>query len=384
MRTVDAERADLLFSNAVARLEGNARVDFTDVHTLGTFVVSTVNSSTKQPLSKPLVMRFLKFASDQIEQRGVTWPQGNSNRNESSELYFIGRQLTELLSRYQPDRLDQLQRYISDQSDGGSYDEVIDPGTLRVSAPGDIAREAREATDVAQRDELYAGAALAWLAQGEVLEAQGAALRISGSDVRDRVLIQIVRRHSSEKRLEDAVALARRIADEPSRVELLVMLAVAARASQNISRAIDLLNEAEATSVKARPSIDRARSLIKIAGSFSAFDTVRSFEVLQSAIKAINEVIKLQEQSRDEPAKALRDRAAQGFTLDDLYAASFETTLAALAKADFDRALFLAQQLAGEEASVIAQLAVCRGGLVVRPPAERSAGNEEVESGINH
>ena len=384
MRTVDAERADLLFSNAVARLEHCALVDFTDVHTLGTFVVSTVNSSAKQPLSKPLVMRFLKFASDQIEQRVTTWPPGSGSRDESSALYFIGRQLTELFSRYQPERLDQLQRYISDQSDAGSYDEVIDPGTLRVSAPGDIAREAREATDGAQRDELYARAALAWLAQGEVSEAQAVALRISGSDVRDRALIQIVRRHSSEKRLEDAVALARRIGDEPSRVELLVMLAVSARATQNITRAIDLLNEAETASVKARPSIDRARSLIRIAYSFSAFDTVRSFEVLQSAIKAINEVIKQQEQSRDESATAMRNKTAQTFTLDDLYAASFETTLAALAKADFDRALFLAQQLAGEEASVIAQLAVCRGGLVERRPSERSASDDEVESGINH
>jgi hypothetical protein len=58
--------------------------------------------------------------------------------------------------------------------------------------------------------------------------------------------------------------------------------------------------------------------------------------------------------------------------------------LATLGKADFDRALVLAQQLDPEEASLIAQLAVCRGGLTEKPPSERSAGDDETESGVNH
>ena len=383
MRTGDAERADLLFSNAVARLERSPQVDLADVHTLGSYVVSVVNSGSKQPLSRPLVVRFLNFAFDRIAARESA-PLRGARRDDSS-LYFIGRQLTELFARYLPYRLAQLQRYVSEQNDVGSYDETIDAGALRVSAPGDIASDAIDATDPAERDSLYARAALAWLTRGEVREAQAAALKISDTATRDRVLVQIVRRHSYENRIDDAVALARRIGDETARVELLVMLGGAARASRDNARAVELLNEAHACSLKARPTLERARSLVMIASSFSAFDTERSFEVLQSAVKAINDLIKQREDSKDEvSASGTRAKAAQAFTLDELYAASFESTLTALAKADFDGALALARQLPGEEASVIAQLAVCGGGLAEKPSRVQSTAGDEIESGLNH
>src|SRR5882724_3188163 len=344
MRTGDAERADLLFSNAVARLERSPQVDLADVHTLGSYIVSVVNSGSKQPLSRPLVVRFLNFAFDRIAARESA-PLRGARRDDSS-LYFIGRQLTELFARYLPYRLGQLQRYVSDQNDAGSFDETIDAGALRVSAPGDIASDAIDATDPVERDSLYARAALAWLTRGEVREARAAALKISDAATRDRVLVQIVRRHSYENRIDDAVALARRIGDETARVELLVMLGSAARASRDNARAVELLNEAQTCSLKARPTLERARSFVMIASSFSAFDTERSFEVLQSAVKAINDLIKQQEDSKDEiSASGTRAKTAQAFTLDELYAASFESTLTALAKADFDGALALARQL---------------------------------------
>lgn len=384
MRTVDAERADLLFSNAVTRLEHSSRVDLTGVHTLGSYVLAVVNSAAKQPLSRALVVRFLNLAFAQIAGRAGSSPR-NTSRDESAALYFIERQLTDLFARYLPDRQAQLQRYVSDQADGGLNDQAIDPGELAVREPGDIARDAIEATNALERDSLYAGAALGWLAQGNVKEAQAAALKISDDRTRDRVLVQIVRRHSSEKRVEDAIGLARRIADAPARADLLVMLSSVLFASKDGARAVELLSEAETASLKTAASIERARSLVKIAGGFSAFDTLRGFEALQSAVKTINDISKQQESSKVEPAAAsTRATAGQAFTLEELYAASFERTLAALARADFDRALSLAQQLAGEEASVIAQLAVCRGGLVETPPAERSAGDEEVTSGLNH
>jgi len=162
------------------------------------------------------------------------------------------------------------------------------------------------------------------------------------------------------------------------------MLSSAALASKDTPLVFELLNEAEASSVKARPSIERARSLVKIANSFSGFDTVRGFEALQLAVKSINELLAPQRESSDEPGTGMRRGATRVFTLDELYAASFEGTLAALAKTDFDRALSLAQQLAGNETSVVAQLAVCRGGLVEKPPIERSASDDEAEWTVNH
>jgi hypothetical protein len=383
LQSVDAERADLLFGNAMARLEQSARVDFTEVHTLGAYVVSVVNSPTNQLLSRTLVMRFLNFAFDQIARGGVT-PSETTRPEESAAFYFVGRQLTDLFGRYLPARVAVLQRYLIDPSDAGTYVQDVDPTALKTRAPGDVARDASEATDVAERDSLYARAALGWLAQGEVREGQAAALKISGDETRDRVLVQLVRRQSSEKRTEDGVALARRIVGVPTRVDVLVMLSTAVLASNDTPLAFDLLNEAEASLVKASPSIERARSLVRIANSFSGVDTIRGFEALQLAVKSINELIAEQREPSDEPAMRMRRGATQVFTPDELYAARFEETLVALAKTDFDRALSLAQELAGRETSVIAQLAVCRGGLVEKAPVERSASDDDAEWTMNH
>jgi hypothetical protein len=383
MRGLDSERADLLFSNAMARLERSSQVDLTEVHTLGSYVVSVVNSGSKQPLSRPLVLRFLDFAFDQFTGREQAIARG-SKREDSPALYFVGRQLTDLFQRYLPYRLNQLQRYVGDQSDSGSYEDGIDPSLLKIKSASDIARAAIESSDPVERDSLYARAALSWLTQGDLKEAQSCALKITDAATRDRVLVQVVRRHSSEKRIEDAVVLTRRISDETARVELLVMLSGAARASMGDVRSAELLNEAGACSLKARPSVDRARSLVMIASSFAAFDTTRSFEFFQSAIKAIEDTTK-QDDSKDEPnVSGARTRAAQSVALDVLYAASFESTLTVLAKADFEGALALARQLPGEEASVIAQLAVCRGGLVETTLREHTTTGEEADSGLNH
>jgi hypothetical protein len=383
MRGLDSERADLLFSNAMARLERSSQVDLTEVHTLGSYVVSVVNSGSKQPLSKPLVLRFLNFAFDQYAGRKQAIARV-SRREDSPALYFVGRQLTDLFARYLPYRLDQLQRYVADQSDSGSYEDGIDPALLKIASASDIARAAIESLDPIERDSLYARAALSWLAQGDLKEAQACALKVADVATRDRVLVQVVRRQSSEKYLEDAIVLSRRISDETARVELLVMLSSAARASMGNARAAELLNEAGACSLKAKPSLDRARSLVMIASSFSAFDTTRSFEFFQSAIKAIEDITK-QDDSKDEPnGSGARTRAAQSVALDALYAASFENTLAVLARADFDGALALARQLPGEEASVIAQLAVCSGGLVETTQREHTTVGDEADSGLNH
>ena len=171
------------------------------------------------------------------------------------------------------------------------------------------------------------------------------------------------------------------------------MLSGSALASRDRARATELLNEAESFAVKARPASARARSLLKIVSSFSAFDSVRGFEVMQVAVKAINEIsVQQAESDRASKATATRTDAASGdaksreiIRLDEIRDSAFEDTLARLARTDFERALLLAQQLDGKETSVAAQLAVCRGGLAIEPQKERSQTEaEELVSGVNH
>lgn len=384
MRAVDAERADLLFSNAVARLEESSTVDLTEIHTLGSFVVSVVNSASKQSFSRQLVVRFLNLALNRISRDETNVP-AMTGRDESAA-YFVGRQLTELVSRFLPERAGQVRRSVGDANDAlpdaGTLDGMIDSLELGVRSPGDIAREAREATDKVERDSLLARAALEWLARGELREAKEAALGIANEVTRDRVLVQVIRRCLFEKRIEDALGLARRVADISLRADMVVTLATAALASRDIVRATELLDEAASYSAKA-PLLERARSLIRIAGGFAAFDDLRAFEMLQSAIKAINET-KRQQDSKDEPASIIKNSGPRNIALDDLNSASLERTLAALAHSDFDRALSLAQQLSPQETSIVAQLAVCKAGLALKPPIARAAMSYETESSQYH
>jgi hypothetical protein len=372
LRNADHERADLLFSNALERLQQTERPALADIHTLGAYVLTTVNSPASHPLTKALVVRFLNFGIDQITQRDV---YSLAHAGDESTVYFISRQLTELATRYQVDRLGELQRYLISAGYESTCEEAIDPGLLEVSAPGDITRDAREATDASQRNSLYARAALAWLGQADMKEAQAAALKITEGATRDRVLIQIARRYAADGKSEDALLVVRRITDIIARVDGLVLLGAAASASKDKTRAVELLSEAEDGILKASPTIDRARALVKIANSFSGLDAMRTFIALESAVAAINEII------RQQDSKETSSQAAPSSKLEELVSTSFEDALTSLAAADFDRALLLAQQLDGEEAPVLAQLAVLRGGLVEKQASETVGGWQETEGG---
>jgi hypothetical protein len=379
MRAVEPVMADLLFSCALARLERSPSAQLADIHTLGTYLVAAVNSGAKQPLSRADVEKFLRLAFNQVMRRAESSSFSRAARpDESAATYFIQRQLADLFARYLPERSDQLAEQLVAINDDGARDQAIDPASLRQSPPIEIAREARDATDDRERDSLNAGAALAWLNKGEVREAQASALKISDARMRDRVLAQIVRRHASEGHVEDAVAMARRIEAMAARIDAMVMLSGTALAQPDRARAAELLNEAEGYAIKARPSADRARSLLKIVSSFSAFDAVRGFEVMQTAVKAINEISGQQQDGKQS------SKPAEQFRLDELYDANFESTLAVLARADFERALLLAQQLDGKDTSLAAQLAVCHGGLAGESREEQAQAQTEIGPSEKH
>jgi hypothetical protein len=363
MRGVDAVLADLLFSSAVARLEQSRAASLTDIHALGSYLVSSAGQATKDSAKKSMTVRFLRLAFDQVmrysskaEPVAAAAAKSPDAELESSAVYFIGRQLADIFALYLPDRLARLKAKMSELNGASAFERVIDPSAVQPSGPADAAREAREASDEGERSLLYARAALGWLAAGEMSQAESSALKIINAEMRDRVLIQIARRQTADNRIEDAVALSSRIEDDAARLGVLVRLAGAALSAKDRVRATELLNQAEREALRMPPSAARSQALLTVVSSFSAFDVLRAFEVMQAAVKAIN------------------------VAAADLYQLNFEGTLAVLAGADFDRALLLARQLTGNEVSVIAQLAVCRGGLAHSPATSHAADEEELDS----
>ncbi|MEK6303760.1 MAG: hypothetical protein AABO41_23895 [Acidobacteriota bacterium] len=385
MRSSEPGLADLLFSSAVARLERASAVDLSDIHTLGSYLVSA-GSSAREAMGRALVTRFLNLAFNQIERCSNSAAAGlgrAARRDESAAVYFVGRQLTDLFARYQPDRLEQLQRNISDLTEPAP-DSVIELASYQASGPAEMEAAALSIGDSRERDALYARAALAWLGKDELRRAQSAAFAIEDSEMRDRVLGQLVRKHSVEGRIDEAVALARRMQDGSSRVESLVVLASSALASKNRARAIEILNEAESTSAKLRAPAARMFSLLKVAATVSGFDALRGFEMMQSVVKAINEAGNQQREPKQTgSAKTPASNDLPTSTSAESYTPALEGTLVVLARADFERALLLAQQIEAKEAAVAAQLAVCRGALTAKPPSSLSTTADDVEASAN-
>ncbi len=384
MRTAEPGLADLLFSSAVARLERASAVDLADIHTLGSYLVSA-GSSAREAMGRALVTRFLNLAFNQIARRdnSAATVARAARRDESAAIYFIGRQLTDLFARYQPDRLEQLQYKISELTETGPPDPVIDMAAYEASGPAEMEAYALDMQDAHERDSFYARAALAWLAKDELRRAHSAAFEIRDSEMRDRVLGQIARKHSAEGRIEDAVAVARRIDGGSSRVEALVMLAGSALSLKNRPRAVEILNEAENNSARLRAAAARVNALLKVASAVSAFDAARGFEIMQSVVKAMNEAAAQQEEPRppgSSKASASSAPDAQKSKIAASYSMVLESTLAILARADFERALLVAQQIEIKEASVAAQLAVCRGGLVSKPSPSISTTADDIEA----
>jgi hypothetical protein len=359
MRASDSTLADLLFSSATAALERLPVAHLSDIHTLGSYLVTAINGPSKDAISSTQVARFLNLAYNRLAMR--------RSEKEADFVYLIGRQLTGLFMRYKPDRLVQWQRRISELSESNSGEREI-AAIPQPASPFDIARAAREADDERESDRLYARAAFEWLTRGESNESASSALKIKDAQLRDRVLIQIIRQQSSKSKSEDLISLARKIENKLMRADAIIRLARSIPNSSDRLRVSEFLNEAESYAAKASPSIEQARTLLSIVSVFSSFDDLRAFEVMQTAVKSINA-------TRDEKPDAKVPSQASESKVGDIYNLNFENALTALAGSDFDRALLLAQQLSDKSVSLMAQIAVCRGGLAI--PAASDLFNDE-------
>ena len=272
LRAVDAERADRLFASAVGGLERSRDVDLDSLHTLGAFLVSATDPVAGESVSRGMVVRFLNCGLAQLSRLGQMaagrqgdWP-GIAAEDEAV-IDFISRQLGDLFARYMPDRLGQFKRKIAELSATNANDRAIVPPSTYPSNPNEIVREARTPSMAADRDMLYARAAFAWLARGEVSRAQAAASEVAAAATRDRVMIQVARQYSSAGRLDDAVAATRSIRDAVVRANLLMSFVGAVLTPKDGTRTPDLLDEAVGCALTAPPSMTRALTLIATPGA---------------------------------------------------------------------------------------------------------------------
>jgi hypothetical protein len=358
----DPALACRLFSHAVNYLERAERVSPGDLHTLCFYLVSSNGASDRDRLARKSIVRFLNLASD-VVMGNCPVSQATASRNATDRAFEIectGKYLLELLPRYLPDRAAQVRNRLSELDKRGTSSPSTGINAAQSFYPGSIEQAARNSADEGERDLLYARATFGWLARGDVFEAQQTALNIENAEVRDRALLAVARRLISKASIKDAMLIARLIQDRVDKTGLIVGLAQASLSLRNRACAKTLLDLAELEASKIERPLDRSRSLLAIVAGYSTFDPARAFAVMQAAVRSINEIPALEQQALDPKQSASRVEDAKG---EELFQLRFAAPLTALSRIDFDRALLLAQQLTDKETSLIAQLAVCRGGL---------------------
>jgi hypothetical protein len=358
----DPALADRLFSGAVDYLERAEPVSPGDLHVLSFYLISSVGRSAKDHRTRAVIVRFLNLAFDFV-MRNCPAGQAAAPQNvtdESYDIYCTGKYLMELLPRYLPARAAQLQGRLSEPEARAQGDDSPGITATQPAPPSAIEQAARDSVDAHARDLLYARAAFGWLARGDMREAQVAASNISSAEMRDRTLLTIARRLMSKARIKDALLIVSLIQDRVAKTDMTVGLAQAMFSLRNTVCARTLLDLAEVEAAKIERPFARAQLLLAIAAGYSPFDAARAFGVMQEAVKAINAI-----PARAPDAVNLKHPISDGANTqaEDLFNLGLVNSLPALARVDFERALLLSQQLNDNDISLIAQLAVCQGGL---------------------
>jgi hypothetical protein len=344
LRGVDAPRADALFSAALATVLQRPNPDLTDVGALAFYLVA-IGGSRPDGVPVDAMRAYLDVALRLIAQT-------SSDAAEASSAYFIGRQLSTFYVKYLPERSPELEARVAllSQSDG----------LLRAER----AASARSAGSDAP-DAVHARAATTALERDDYSAARAEAAAIEDDSLRARIHAQAVLRLLRMRRFDEATGEIARVPDPARRASLLVQLASAAHARGDLVRAVQALADAQREALRAPAASQRIQALFSVASAFAEVDPPRAFSALRDAVESVNRAARAEDKavplSKVPPPRSL----------------NFNATFAQLARIDFDGALLLAQRFDARPVRLLAELAVCRGGLVAAGDSPASSDDED-------
>ena len=208
---------------------------------------------------------------------------------------------------------------------------------------------AEKTLNLTERDGLYQEAAFFAFEQlGDIAQALEIADRIADYNFRQEVRSWLsfdgASRALGEQRFDEAWRLALEVQAPDQRAFLMTEVASAVLKEKGRKRATELLDEAVQRTNPVDNTAEKLRALTCIARLFAGFDSSRGFEVMAEAARTANKVSdyspgqsQLRRVFRQRGSGFMMSQTVEGFNL--------ESTLAVLARTDFDRALLLAQSL---------------------------------------
>ncbi|MGI8734675.1 MAG: hypothetical protein ACR2LM_15385 [Pyrinomonadaceae bacterium] len=291
-------------------------------------------------------------------------------------LYFTIARLLPLFEQYAPDTAPELRVQLSSLAADipedlrTGRDRLLTRGLVPEDQNRDEGREALERadriTDAAERDILFARAALVAARKGDVT-ARELVEKIGDTDFRKRarahVDFTLVSRAIDRKDAQETLRLL--IAAELNHIQrawALLEVAGLLRKS-DAPRAVEIVNEAAIVARRIGGSeVDRPRALVGVATLMFDVDRGRVWEALLEAVKAANAVAEFNGEDAQVVARFAMGRGASTTNF-DVQSFNLDRVFASLAKEDIYRAIETARSFSADAPRATASLAVARAVL---------------------
>lgn len=396
LRAKNSEKADLLYRALLAHASADAAADANTVSLLSSYVLTpflyiTVDKKggmaanqfarTIAPPDLPATLKGAFFnVAAQILLRPVLPPYADTTSAGQPGTYFITARLMPLLDQYVPDqapalhaRLSSLMPDAPEVFRNGNHElltkGLVPESTSRV-APEDVESAAQRLTNSADRDALYAKAAIN-AAQKNDPQARDLADKIGDEALRHRVYAFIdftaVNNAISKKNVDEVVRLARN--GELTDMQRVLALTQAARMLRKTDapRAADLIDESLRIAQRIdADSQEHVRALISVVSALIDLNRVRAWETMGDVVKAANAAKDFSGDDAQVMSEIrLKDNAF--VTTSDPSFLDLSTVFSALAKEDMTRAVEVARNFKGDSPRAVSILAIVRSVLEEKP-----------------
>jgi hypothetical protein len=383
MRVSNPDLSDQLFLNALAAVQRKPTYISNKIGILAPYVFPELklepDDYSNERINPELVSRFLDFIYD-VVTRLSTDSQVNENSafGTASFDYRTLRRIIPYFEKQSPARAAVVQSLIDDivkkinragrtdmwDSEGDAWGEMFR------SKVADLLAKAEGAANKEEADELYSEAAMVLTDRDNQFD-KALPLIEKISDQKKRTYILSMLRASAtgsaikNGETERAYRYAGAITDLDQQVRMFQEIARKMIEQKETERAVEVLSETAGLIQHLPDETRRAEDFLILAGIASRLSPAKGFEIMQSAVEAINRTefgphwsnqTIYKERKPSELPRAERNTSG----LEHL---EFGGGFPVLARADFNKALALAQAIKMTEASLLAQLAVCRGVL---------------------
>jgi hypothetical protein len=366
IRLENRQLADQLFGEALAAARANLTAP-DSLETLAVYVLPDEDAShdrtpaaaTAATATQAQGLRhFLGYASERLAAQSASGQAISHEGASAQHEYRTLQALLPLFEQHAPDKAPLVRDRMASLAAAMSPRQA---NTVAAREPEDLTELLRRAEAIIgsrRRDARLMQVSMIAARQGDVEQAISIAERISDLEERgiqvSLLAYQALLKALDKAEIEEAYRWARRIEFLPQRVAAAVRLANKLRARREDDRARAVLEDVWEGVGKAPASPLKAKALLNLTAAMTPYDAERGFTFLLSAVKAISGTDFSPPEAGGSPS-----RVAQ-VTLDTL---DFGAVFSPLSRVDFDRAMHAAQSLTPVEASLLAQVIVCRQAL---------------------